>query len=75
MGAVLATAPSECMSYCHQNFTNQPIHVGLTIQAAKFGRGFLDFHNPTDFVQMGQILKVLNAVHFYEVGIPLTYSQ
>jgi hypothetical protein len=24
---------------------------------------------------MGQTLKVLNAVHHFEVGIPLTYSQ
>lgn len=52
-------------------------HIILTFvyQAAKFGRGFLDFHNPTDFVNMGQTLKVLNAVRFYEVGIPLTYSE
>lgn len=45
------------------------------MQAAKFGRGFLDFHNPTEFVNMGQTLRVLNAVRFYEVGIPLTYTQ
>jgi len=45
------------------------------MQAAKFGQGYLDSYNPTDFVNMGQILKVLNAVRFYEIGIPLTYSQ
>lgn len=45
------------------------------LQAAKFGRGFLDLYNPTDFVNMGQTLKVLNAVRFYEIGIPLTYTQ
>lgn len=44
-------------------------------QAAKFGRSFLDLYNPSDFVNMGQILKVLNAVRFYEVGIPITYAQ
>lgn len=44
-------------------------------QAAKFGRGFLDFYNPSEFVAMGQTLKVLNAVRFYEIGIPLTYDQ
>ncbi|KAF9051351.1 vacuolar protein sorting 16 isoform 1 [Panaeolus papilionaceus] len=49
--------------------------AGHEWDAAKFGRGFLDFHNPTDFVNMGQTLKVLNAVRYYEVGIPLTYSQ
>ena len=46
-----------------------------TSQAAKFGRGFLDLHNPTDFVNMGRTLKVLNAIRYYEIGIPLTYSQ
>lgn len=45
------------------------------MQAAKFGRSFLDLFNPTDFVTMGQTLKVLNAVRFYEIGIPLTYTQ
>ena len=44
-------------------------------QAAKFGRSFLDLYNPIDFVTMGQTLKVLNAVRFYEIGIPLTYAQ
>lgn len=47
----------------------------ISVQAAKFGRGYLDLYNPTDFVNMGQTLKVLNAVRFYEIGIPLTYSQ
>jgi len=45
------------------------------IQAAKFGRAFLDLYNPIDFVTMGQTLKVLNAVQYYTVGIPLTYAQ
>ena len=58
-------------SVLHHKFTL----IDGVLQAAKFGRGFLDFHNPTDFVNMGQTLKVLNAVRFYEVGIPLTYTQ
>jgi hypothetical protein len=35
----------------------------------------LDLYNATDFVGMAQTLKVLNAVRFYEIGIPLTYEQ
>lgn len=42
---------------------------------AKFGRGFLDLYDPTDFVTMGQTLKVLNAVRFHEIGIPVTYAE
>jgi vacuolar protein sorting-associated protein 16 len=60
-----------------RNFENGYVQLTyfLLPQAAKFGRGFLDLYNPTDFVNMGQTLKVLNAVRFYEIGIPLTYSQ
>ncbi|EJD40200.1 vacuolar protein sorting-associated protein 16 [Auricularia subglabra TFB-10046 SS5] len=45
------------------------------LNAAKYGRAFLDSYNPTDFVLMGQTLKVLNAVRYYEIGIPITYAQ
>lgn len=45
------------------------------LKAAQFGRAFLDLYNPGDFVGMGQTLKVLNAVRYYEVGIPITYEQ
>jgi hypothetical protein len=44
-------------------------------QAAKFGRAFLDLFDPREFVTMGQTLKVLNALRYYEIGIPMTYQQ
>ncbi len=40
-----------------------------------FGRAFLDLYNPIDLVNMAQTLKVLNAVRYYDIGIPLTYDQ
>lgn len=45
------------------------------MQAAQFGRAFLDLYNPNDFVTMAQTLKVLNAVRYYEIGIPITYDE
>jgi hypothetical protein len=42
---------------------------------AKFGRAFLDVADPREFVAMGQTLKVLNALRFHAVGIPLTYAE
>ncbi|KAG2008272.1 vacuolar protein sorting 16 isoform 1 [Coprinopsis cinerea AmutBmut pab1-1] len=69
----LAKAVDECIDAAGQEW--EPQWQRNLLNAAKFGRGFLDFHNPTDFVNMGQTLKVLNAVRFYEVGIPLTYTQ
>lgn len=40
-----------------------------------FGRAFMDLYNPSEFVTMGETLKVLNAVRYYEIGIPITYAQ
>ncbi|KAF9060166.1 Vps16, N-terminal region-domain-containing protein [Rhodocollybia butyracea] len=69
----LATAVDGCVDAAGQEW--EPYWQRRLLNAAKFGQGFLDFYNPTDFITMGQTLKVLNAVRFYEVGIPLTYSQ
>jgi hypothetical protein len=51
-----------------------PVIDGLG-QAAQFGRAFMDLYNPSDFVAMAQTLKVLNAIRYYEIGIPITYEQ
>ncbi|KAF9010009.1 vacuolar assembling sorting protein VPS16 [Cyathus striatus] len=69
----LAKAVDECIEAAGQEW--EPYWQRCLLNAAKFGRGYLDFHNPTDFIHMGQTLKVLNAVRFYEIGIPLIYSQ
>ncbi|KAG8959165.1 hypothetical protein FRC03_008376 [Tulasnella sp. 419] len=53
----------------------EPYWQRRLLHAAQFGRAFLDLYNPTDFVNMGQTLKVLNAVRYYEIGIPITYVQ
>jgi hypothetical protein len=35
----------------------------------------LDIYNSDDFVDMCETLRVLNAVRFYEIGLPLSYDQ
>ncbi|KAF9430792.1 hypothetical protein BGZ94_003842 [Podila epigama] len=45
------------------------------LKAASFGKCFLEIHNADSFVDMCKTLRVLNAVRFYEIGIPLTYTQ
>lgn len=45
------------------------------LKAASFGKSVLDIYNSDDFVDMCETLRVLNAVRFYEIGIPLSYSQ
>ncbi|KAI3608149.1 vacuolar protein sorting vps16 [Moniliophthora roreri] len=69
----LAVAVDGCIDAAGQEW--EPYWQRRLLNAAKFGRGFLDFYNPTDFVNMGQTLKVLNAVRYFEIGIPLTYAQ
>ncbi|KAH7906991.1 vacuolar assembling sorting protein VPS16 [Hygrophoropsis aurantiaca] len=69
----LAAAVNECIDAAGREW--EPYWQRRLLSAAKFGWGFLDLYNPTDFVAMGQALKVLNAVRFFEIGIPLTYSQ
>ena len=64
----------QLLNVCHGQLVCFPFLI-CSFKAAKFGRGYLDMYNPTDFVNMGQTLKVLNAVRFYEIGLPLTYTQ
>ena len=46
------------------------------LKAASFGKSVLDLYNDVDdFVEMTEILRVLNAVRFFEIGLPLTQEQ
>ncbi|KAF8483136.1 Vps16, C-terminal region-domain-containing protein [Gautieria morchelliformis] len=69
----LASAVDDCIDAAGREW--EPYWQRRLLNAAKFGRSFLDLYNPVDFVTMGQTLKVLNAVRFYDIGIPLTYAQ
>lgn len=45
------------------------------LKAASFGKSVLDIYNSDEFVEMCETLRVLNAVRFFEVGLPLSYEQ
>lgn len=45
------------------------------MKAASFGKSVLDIYNSDDFVDMCETLRVLNAVRYYEIGIPISYEQ
>ena len=45
------------------------------LEAASFGKSVLDIYNSDDFVDMCETLRVLNAVRFFEIGLPLSYDQ
>ncbi|EMD35361.1 hypothetical protein CERSUDRAFT_66538 [Gelatoporia subvermispora B] len=69
----LAAAVNECIDAAGREW--EPFWQRRLLNTAKYGRAFLDLYDPTDFINMGQALKVLNAVRFYDIGIPLTYAQ
>ncbi|KAI5928715.1 Vps16, N-terminal region-domain-containing protein [Camillea tinctor] len=45
------------------------------LKAASFGKSVLDIYSSDEFVDMCETLRVLNAVRFYEIGLPLSYEQ
>lgn len=45
------------------------------MKAASFGKSVLDLYNSDDFVDMTEGLRVLNAVRFFKIGLPLSYDQ
>lgn len=45
------------------------------LKAASFGKSVLDLYNSDDFVDMTEALRVLNAVRFFKIGLPLSYEQ
>lgn len=45
------------------------------LKAASFGKSVLDIYNSDEFVDMCETLRVLNAVRYYEIGLPLSYDQ
>lgn len=46
------------------------------LKAASFGKSVIDLYNDVDdYVDMCETLRVMNAVRFFEVGLPLSYDQ
>ena len=45
------------------------------MKAASFGKSILELYNSDDFVEMGEKLRVLNAVRDYRIGLPISYEQ
>lgn len=70
---VLDEAVDACVRAAGQEYS---IHwQKQLLKAASFGKSVLDLYNSDDFVDMTEALRVLNAVRFYEIGLPLSYEQ
>lgn len=60
----------------HETAGAHSINLQKTLlRAASFGKCFLDRYDASTFVNMSKVLRVLNAVSHFEIGIPLTYPQ
>lgn len=69
----LPEAVDMCIKAAGHEF---PVHwQKQLLKAASFGKSVLDLYSSDDFVDMTETLRVLNAVRFYEVGLPITYEQ
>lgn len=69
----LVEAVDTCVAAAGQEFN---VHwQKQLLKAASFGKSVLDIYNSDDFVDMCETLRVLNAVRYYEIGIPLSYEQ
>ncbi|KAI9678604.1 MAG: hypothetical protein M1817_005661 [Caeruleum heppii] len=69
----LAEAVDACVKAAGHEFS---IHwQKQLLKAAAFGKSVIDLYNSDDFVDMCETLRVLNAVRFYDVGLPLSYEQ
>ncbi|KAL8612978.1 hypothetical protein ACOMHN_001061 [Nucella lapillus] len=69
----LDTAVNQCIQAAGQEF--EPAKQKQLLRAASFGKCFLTDFRPDAFVNMCQMLRVLNQVRHHTVGIPLTYTQ
>ena len=69
----LVEAVDTCVNAAGQEFN---IHwQKQLLKAASFGKSVLDIYNSDDFVDMCETLRVLNAVRYFEIGMPLSYEQ
>ncbi|KAI8351246.1 Vps16, N-terminal region-domain-containing protein [Mortierella sp. GBAus27b] len=69
----LSDAVEACIEAAGHEFSHY--YQRLLLKAASFGKSFLEIHNADSFVEMCKVLRVLNAVRHFEIGIPLTYTQ
>ena len=73
IGPNLGDAVDTCVKAAGHDFS---VHwQKQLLKAASFGKSVLDLYNSDDFVDMCETLRVLNAVRYYEIGLPLSYEQ
>lgn len=70
---LLPVAVAKCIEAAGYEYA--PEMQKSLLRAASFGKCFLDCYSPSDFVTMCRVLRVLNAINDYQIGIPLSITQ
>ncbi|XP_063166036.1 vacuolar protein sorting-associated protein 16 homolog [Candoia aspera] len=70
---LLPEAVEQCIKAA--SYEHAPNIQKALLQAASFGKCFIDKFPPENFVQTCRDLRVLNAVRDYQIGIPLSFDQ
>ncbi|OCT96313.1 hypothetical protein XELAEV_18013989mg [Xenopus laevis] len=70
---LLSEAVENCIEAAGNELT--PEMQKSLLRAASFGKCFVEKYSPADFVTMCQDLRILNAIHDYQIGMPLTITQ
>ncbi|KAM4626315.1 vacuolar protein sorting-associated protein 16 homolog [Discoglossus pictus] len=68
---------SEAVENCIEaaGYEHAPEMQQSLLRAALFGKCFVDKFSPTEYVNMWHNLRVINAIHDYQIGIPLSITQ
>uniref|UniRef100_H3ADV7 Vacuolar protein sorting-associated protein 16 homolog n=1 Tax=Latimeria chalumnae TaxID=7897 RepID=H3ADV7_LATCH len=70
---LLLVAVQQCIEAA--GYEHEPNTQKTLLRAASFGKCFISDYPRDDFVNMCRDLRVLNAIHDYRIGIPLSYPQ
>lgn len=57
------------------SYEPEPYWQKRLLKAALLGKSVLELYSSDEFVEMCEILRVLNAVRYYEVGILISYEE
>jgi hypothetical protein len=68
---------SEAVDHCIEAAAHEfdPSMQRKLLKAAAYGKAFIDEYNSDFFVEICRTLRVLNSVRYFEIGMPLTYTQ
>lgn len=69
----LPESVDECIEAAGYEFDT--ITQKSLIRAAYFGKSFIQSHDPSEYIKICRILRVLNALRDPKIGIPLTHKQ